>query len=322
MRKEDESEASPSSDESLLNSAIGYSIIFERMSDLQTFFAEVTSLVNAELEWLIPPTGTEPQSLRDAIRWSLFAGGKNFRPALVFAVGRSFGAADEMLVRTASAVEMIHTYSLIHDDLPSMDDDDLRRGREACHKKFGEATAILAGDALQVISFRAIADDARLSADTRIKLISRLARSAAKMVIGQQLDLEAEGRSVSIDDLERIHQNKTGALIGFSAEAGAIIGGAGESEFAAISTFAERLGLLFQITDDLLDVTQTTEELGKTAGKDSESQKATYPSVFGIHETEQLARKVHAQVVESISTLNGRGELLTQIADVILTRKS
>ena len=292
------------------------------MPDLQSFFSDVTSLVNAELDWLIPEVGEQPQSLRDAIRWSLFAPGKNFRSALVFAVGRVFDVADEKLVRTAAAVEMIHTYSLIHDDLPSMDDADLRRGRESCHRKFGEATAILAGDALQVLSFQAIAEDERLARDLRLTLILDLAKASARMVVGQQLDLEAEGRSVSIEELERIHRNKTGALIRFSAEAGALIGDADEQAFAAVSKFAERLGLLFQITDDLLDVTQTTEELGKTAGKDSEAEKATYPAVFGVAQAEELAKKVHADVVESISTLGERGRLLVEIADAILTRRS
>lgn len=292
------------------------------MSDLQSFFSDVTALVNAELDWLIPETGQRPQSLRDAIRWSLFAPGKNFRSTLVFAVGRVFDAPDELLVRTGAAVEMIHTYSLIHDDLPSMDDADLRRGRESCHKKFGEATAILAGDALQVLAFQAIAEDDRLSRDLRLRLMSILAKASAQMVIGQQLDLEAEGRTVTIEELEWIHRNKTGALIGFSAEAGALIGNADNSAFASISKFAERLGLLFQITDDLLDVTQTTEELGKTAGKDSEANKATYPAVFGIEKAERLAKQVHEEVVESISSLGDRATILVEIADAILTRKS
>ena len=148
------------------------------MSELDDLFADVTSLVDTELDRLIPEQCDPPQSLRDAIRWSLFAGGKHFRPVLVFAVGRAFGASDEKLVRTAAAVEMLHTYSLIHDDLPSMDDDDLRRGRETCHKKYGEATAILAGDALQALSFQVIAEDTRLPVATRIELISRLAQAA------------------------------------------------------------------------------------------------------------------------------------------------
>lgn len=292
------------------------------MPEIDDFFAEVTTLVDTELNWLIPAEGRQPQSLRDAIRWSLFGGGKHFRPALVFAVGRAFGASDRALVRTASAVEMIHTYSLIHDDLPSMDDDDLRRGRETCHKKFGEATAILAGDALQALSFQVISEDDRLSADTRIELVSKLAQAAAKMVVGQQLDLEAEGTNSSIEDIEHIHRNKTGALIRFAAEAGAIIGDADDADFRAISSFGEKLGLLFQMKDDLLDVTKTTAELGKTAGKDMAAAKATYPAIRGIDRTETLAKQVHRETKDAISSLGDRSTLLNQIADLILWRNS
>jgi geranylgeranyl pyrophosphate synthase len=217
---------------------------------------------------------------------------------------------------------MIHTYSLIHDDLPSMDDDDLRRGRETCHKKFGEATAILAGDALQVLSFQAIAEDALLSPETRIDLTSRLARAATKMVVGQQLDLEAEGRAVSMDEIENIHSKKTGALIRYSAEAGAIIGGADAESLTAVSAIGEKLGLLYQIKDDVLDLTQTTEVLGKTAGKDVTAGKATYPALSGIKHTELLAKEVHGSVIESIAALDRPGELLIRIADFMLSRKS
>ena len=292
------------------------------MSKLESFFTEVSTLVNAELDWLIPADGRKPQSLRDAMRWSLFGGGKHLRPALVLAFGRSFGASTDALVRTASAVEMIHTYSLIHDDLPSMDDDDLRRGRATCHKQYGEATAILAGDALQVLAFQAIAQDERLSPQTRLELVSKLASAAAKMVVGQQLDLEAEGREVSIEEIENIHRNKTGALIAYSAEAGAIIGGADSDVRESVSAIGEKLGLLFQIRDDLLDVTQTTEELGKTAGKDPATAKATYPAVRGIEQTERLASRVHAGIVEMISGLGVQDELLIEISQFILTRRS
>jgi geranylgeranyl pyrophosphate synthase len=292
------------------------------MPDLIEFFAEVTAQIDAELNWLIPAAGKQPQNLRDAMRWSLFAGGKHFRPALVFAVGRTFGAPDEKLVRTASAVEMLHTYSLIHDDLPSMDDDDLRRGRETCHKKFGEATAILAGDALQALSFQVIAEDERLSADIRLELVSKLAQAAAKMVVGQQLDLEAEGSAASLEEIEYIHRNKTGALIRFSAEAGAIIARASEEDRVSISSYGEKLGLLFQMKDDLLDVTKTTQELGKTAGKDTAAAKATYPAVRGIERTEVLAKEVHGEAKDAIATLGGRASLLNEIADSILTRNA
>ena len=229
------------------------------MNELRNLFAEVSTLVNAELDWLIASDGPGPRSLREAMRWSLFGGGKHFRPALLFAVGRALGAPDGKLVRTAAAVEMIHTYSLIHDDLPSMDDDDLRRGRETCHKKFGEATAILAGDALQVLAFQAIAEDAMLADGVRVELVRGLSRAAVKMVVGQQHDLESEGRSLELSEIESIHANKTGALIAFSANAGAKIAQATAEQVNAISDYAEGLGLLFQITDDLLDVTASTE---------------------------------------------------------------
>jgi geranylgeranyl pyrophosphate synthase len=290
------------------------------MNELRDFFAEVSTLVNGELDWLISSEGPGPRKLRDAIRWSLFGGGKQFRPALVFAVGRTLGAADEKLVRTAAAIEMIHTYSLIHDDLPSMDDDDLRRGRETCHKKFGEATAILAGDALQVLSFQAIAEDTKLSSETRIDLIQGLSRAAVRMVVGQQHDLESEGKSLTLAEIENIHVNKTGALIAFSANAGAKIAGADGEVGKAISDYAEGLGLLFQITDDLLDVTASTEELGKTAGKDEAAGKATYPSVLGVEATRAKIAEVRERIVSVLEKVPGDTSLLKSMGDFLVFR--
>ena len=292
------------------------------MSELDDFFTEVTALIDAELDWLIPENADPPQSLRDAIRWSLFGGGKHFRPALLIAVGRAFGAHDSSLKRTAAAVEMLHTYSLIHDDLPSMDDDELRRGRATCHTKFGEATAILAGDALQALAFQVIADDTSVPLNTRIDLVTGLAKAAASMVVGQQLDLEAEGKDIPLDEVELIHRNKTGALIKFSAEAGAILAGAEPDEMSAISKYGEQIGLLFQITDDLLDVTRTTEQLGKTAGKDIAADKATYPAARGIESARRLAEEVHGDAIRSIASLGRPVKLLILIADFILTRRS
>lgn len=292
------------------------------MSELDDFFSEVTRLIDAELDWLIPAEGDRPQSLRDAIRWSLFGGGKHFRPALLIAAGRAFGADDDKLKRTAAAVEMLHTYSLIHDDLPSMDDDELRRGRATCHKKFGEATAILAGDALQALAFQVIANDTNLSVTTRMDLVSGMAKAASQMVVGQQLDLEAEGKEISFEGVEQIHRNKTGALIRFSAEAGAIIGGADPANLTAISNYGERLGLLFQITDDLLDITRTTEQLGKTAGKDIAADKATYPSLYGIEQTRVLASQTHRDALSAIESLGDRAAKLRQIAEFIISRNT
>lgn len=294
------------------------------MPDLKTFFAECALAVDARLDALVPRASIEPSRLHAAIRWSLFAGGKRFRPALCLAVGETFGARRENLLQTAAAIEMIHTYSLIHDDLPAMDDDDLRRGRATLHKKFDEATAILAGDVLQTLAFQTIAEDDDLTAEFRLRLVSELARAAgtpAGMVAGQQLDLEGEGREISIENLENIHRRKTGAMISVAARAGAIVGGANESELEAISNYAANLGLLFQITDDLLDVTQTTEVLGKTAGKDSRAKKATYPAFYGLIETRRLAENIHADARRELKAVERETSLLSEIADFILTRE-
>jgi len=292
------------------------------MQTIAEFFNEVTETVNRELEWLIPASGPGPRGLRDAIRWSLFAGGKRFRPALVFASGRATGADDKSLVRTAAATELIHTYSLIHDDLPSMDNDDLRRGRATCHKKFGEATAILAGDALQALAFQAIAEDENLAFDVRVRLLSGLGRAAARMVSGQFLDLESEGQIVSLEATRTIHINKTGALIEFSVNAGAQIAGADDAQQRAIERFGSELGLLFQITDDLLDVTQPTAVLGKTAGKDLKTLKASYPNAVGISETRRLAETVYRAAVAASESLGSGGSLLAGIARFLLEREN
>ena len=296
-------------------------ILFLSMNKLEDFFAASQKAIDRALDEIIPNSETEPKRLFEAIRWSVFAGGKRFRPALLFAAGKTFGAAEEKLLKTAAAIEMIHTYSLIHDDLPAMDDDDLRRGRETCHVKFDEATAILAGDRLQALAFQVIAEDENLPAEIRVRLVGELANSAAKMVDGQSLDLEAEGKTISIERLEAIHQNKTGAMISVAARAGAIIAGTSEKELEAISDYASSLGLLFQITDDLLDVTQTTEVLGKTAGKDISAEKATYPAFYGIKETRELAARVHAETVAALKRIDRNTDLLRDLVDFILHRK-
>ncbi|MGC2236821.1 MAG: polyprenyl synthetase family protein [Pyrinomonadaceae bacterium] len=291
------------------------------MSDLETFFFESSRIIDEQLDELVPSVEAAPKRLHEAIRWSLFAGGKRFRPALVLAAGKVFGADENTLLRSACAIEMIHTYSLIHDDLPAMDDDDMRRGKATCHKKFDEATAILAGDILHAMAFQVIAEDKALPDKIRVKLISELARSAARMIDGQHLDLEAEGKIISIKDLETIHQNKTGAMICASARAGAIIAVASENDLQAISDYASSLGLLFQITDDLLDVTQTSEALGKTAGKDLTAEKATYPALYGLEEAQNLAEKVHAEAIEALNRIEKDTNLLRDLADFILQRK-
>lgn len=291
--------------------------------ELESLFASSRALVEVELNNLLPSSATAPEKIHQAIRWSVFAGGKRFRPALLLATGQAFSASTDELIRTACAFEMVHTYSLIHDDLPSMDDDDLRRGRPTCHVRFDEATAILAGDALQTLAFRTISEDERLSAETRIALISELTRAAATpegMVAGQALDMEAETRQVTGAQLEEIHRFKTGALIVAAARCGAIIGKATEDELAAVTSYGSHLGLLFQITDDFLDVTATAEDLGKTPGKDAQSNKATYPGLYGIEETRAAAINAHRAARDALDRIDRPTEVLRRIADYILNR--
>lgn len=294
-------------------------------SDLKTFLADCREAVNLKLDELVPSAETAPQILHQAVRWSLFAGGKRFRPALTLAVGESFGVEQAKLLRTASALEMIHTYSLIHDDLPAMDDDDLRRGLPTCHVKFDEATAILAGDVLQTLAFQAVAEDETLSPAVRVRLISEIACAAGTpsgMVAGQVFDLEGEKRTVSGAELEKIHRHKTGAMIVASARAGAIIGGVTERELDCVTTYAAQLGLLFQITDDLLDVTATAEDLGKTPGKDAKAEKSTYPALYGLEGAQTLARQTHQKCLKALQEIEKPTDRLRQIADYILERQS
>jgi geranylgeranyl pyrophosphate synthase len=291
--------------------------------ELDSLLAGSRALVELELNKLLPLSGTAPEKIHQAIRWSVFAGGKRFRPALLLEVVHAYSAPVEALIRTACAFEMVHSYSLILDDLPAMDDDDLRRGRPTCHVRFDEATAILAGDALQTLAFQTIAEDTGLEAATRIALITELAHAAATpegMVAGQALDMEGETRQVSGSQLEEIHRLKTGALIRAAARSGAIIGGANESELGAITSYGSYLGLLFQITDDFLDVTATAEDLGKTPGKDARSNKATYPALHGMEETRLAAIDAHRNACHALDQLDRSTDVLKKIADFILHR--
>ncbi len=290
---------------------------------MKSLFQDTVALIEVELNNLLPAAAAPPEKVHHAIRWSVFAGGKRFRPALVLATGEAFGATTKALIQTACAFEMIHTYSLIHDDLPSMDDDDLRRGRPTCHVRFGEATAILAGDALQTLAFRTIAEDENLDVTTRVALIAELARASGTpegMVAGQALDMEAEARQVNAAELEAIHRHKTGALIVAAARCGAIIGHATDAELNAVTAYGSHLGLLFQITDDLLDVTASAEDLGKTPGKDAESRKATYPGLYGIEDAREAAAKAHRAACEALDRIDRPTEALRSIVDFILNR--
>jgi len=294
-------------------------------SELSAQLARYREQVDARLDELIPEETNEPRSVNNAIRWSLFAGGKRFRPLLLLATGQSLGADASSLLDTACALEMIHTYSLIHDDLPAMDDDDLRRGRPTCHVRFGEATAILAGDALQALAFQTIAEDEKLQPSVRARLVAEVARAAATpdgMVAGQALDLEAESREVSHDELERIHRLKTGALIVAAARSGAIIADATRVELEAVTRYGAALGLLFQITDDLLDVTGSAEALGKTPGKDERSRKATYPALYGLDAATERASAAYQDACSALDTLERPMTLLRAIAQLILQRRA
>jgi geranylgeranyl diphosphate synthase, type II len=293
--------------------------------EVRDFFRQCRELTDARLDTLVPAESLEPKLVHSAMRWSLFAGGKRLRPALVLAAGRAFGALDRELLTAACALEMIHTYSLIHDDLPAMDDDELRRGRPTCHIRFDEATAILAGDALQTLAFQTVAEDEGLSAEVRVRVMSEVSRAAGTpggMIAGQAYDLAAESRDVTGTELERIHHHKTGALLRSAVRSGAIIAGASREELEAITLYGAQLGLLFQITDDLLDVTATAEDLGKTPGKDARARKATYPALYGIEASRERARAVHLEACAALEQLDRPVRLLQAIADFILERRT
>jgi geranylgeranyl pyrophosphate synthase len=292
---------------------------------LRSLLARYREQVDARLDHLIPEETREPESVHSAIRWSLFAGGKRFRPLLLLATGEALGASADVLLDTACALEMIHTYSLIHDDLPSMDDDSLRRGRPTCHVRFGEATAILAGDALQTLAFQTIAEDEKLKSEVRVRLVSEVARASGTphgMLAGQAQDLAAESRDVSEAELERIHRLKTGALITCAARSGAIIAGASETELGAVTRYSSALGLLFQITDDLLDVTASAKDLGKTPGKDARSRKATYPALYGLDATRERARLAYTEACNALAEIERPMPALRAIAQLILERRA
>jgi geranylgeranyl pyrophosphate synthase len=298
-----------------------------RAAEAREFLTRARAVVDARLDALVPGEGVAPVAVHAAVRWSLFAGGKRLRPALVLAAGETFGAPRESLLATACAFELVHTYSLVHDDLPSMDDDSLRRGRTTCHVRFGEATAILAGDALQSLAFQTIAEDEGLDPGLRVRVVAELARAAGTphgMVAGQGLDLAAESRAgVGADELDLIHERKTGAMIAAAARCGAIIAGAAAArELEAVTAYAARLGLLFQITDDLLDVTSTAEDLGKTPGKDARALKATYPALHGLEAARARARVVCEEACAALDAVERPTSLLRALALLTLERRA
>ena len=290
------------------------------------YLARRAEEVNEWLDRLVPSESTPPELLHRAMRYSLLAGGKRLRPALVLAAGESFGADTDDLMPAACAIEMIHTYSLIHDDLPAMDNDDLRRGRPTCHKAFGEAVAILAGDALLTQAFRVLAADSPArNAERQLRVIREVATAAGTveaLIGGQMADIESEGLKVDDSALEYIHRSKTGAMISASVVVGGTVAGASENEVERLREYGQRIGLAFQIADDILDVTSTSEQLGKTPGKDQAANKATYPAIHGIAGSEARARELVAEAVEIVSTLGLKTRTLEEIARFIIARTS
>jgi farnesyl diphosphate synthase len=265
-----------------------------------------------------------PDRLLDAMRYSVLGGGKRVRPLLVYASGELVDAADDALDAVAAAVELIHAYSLVHDDLPAMDDDDLRRGRPTTHRQFDEATAILAGDALQALAFEVLAADPALAArpEAQVKILAWLARAAgpAGMVGGQALDMAAEGRRIDERGLERIHRGKTGALIRASIMMPSELGHLRAEQRASLDVFASDIGLVFQIRDDLLEVEQDTATLGKNAGSDAGNDKSTYPSTLGVEGARQRAAETQQRAVGALRTLGERSDGLVWLSEFILNR--
>jgi geranylgeranyl diphosphate synthase type II len=292
--------------------------------ELGAYMKQRMAAVDAALDRFLPPESERPESLHKAMRYSVFAGGKRLRPVLVIAGAEAVGGTAERVMPTACAMELIHTYSLVHDDLPAMDNDDFRRGVPTNHKVFGEATAILAGDALLTLAFRLVADNARQTNTGALEVIVDIADAAGHggMVAGQVADLEAEGRQVGADTVDYIHAHKTGALIRTSLRVGAMLCGASAEQVRALSVAGADLGLAFQIVDDILDIVASSEELGKTAGKDQIQQKATYPAIHGIEPSRARAAFLIRDAEEALRVLGPRAEPIRALGHFILERKA
>jgi geranylgeranyl diphosphate synthase type II len=282
------------------------------------------ALTDAALEHLLPTASQRPTSIHQAMRHSVFAGGKRLRPILCIEAGRMIaGTVPAGIEELGAALEMLHTYSLIHDDLPALDNDDMRRGRPTSHKVFGEAIAILAGDALQTQAYEVLAR-LRCSAEARVWIIEEIARGTGTvdgMIGGQVVDLEAEHQKPDAATLEYIHRSKTAALITASVVSGGIYAGADDADVEQLRIFGKSIGLAFQIVDDILDVTQTSEQLGKTAGKDTAAEKATYPALFGIDESVKRADELIRQAAGALKSFGERAEILKALAGYLVERK-
>lgn len=292
------------------------------MSDLKTYLTQRCQIIDVALDQCIPSAETRPVSLHKAMRHSVFAGGKRLRPILTLAAAEACGGTIEKAMPSACAVECLHTYSLIHDDLPCMDDDDMRRGVPTCHIVFGEAIALLAGDALQALAFELTAQTPATSRHTAASLVSELARTAGSLhlVGGQVADLEGEQKKLPLDDLRFVHEGKTAALLTTSITLGAMSADATPEQLKALHDFGMATGLAFQIIDDILDVTQTSEKLGKSAGKDVASEKSTYPALLGLDASRAEAHRLTTAAHDALAIFGEKGTRLRELADYLLNR--
>ena len=290
--------------------------------NLSEYLANRQERIDHALRRLVPEESTQPESIHRAMRHSLFAGGKRIRPVLCMAAAETLSESPTGVESAACALELIHTYSLIHDDLPALDNDDLRRGRPTCHKVFGEAIAILTGDALLTLAFQVLSQ-LECDAERRVRLVKELSTAAGTvggMIGGQVSDLEGEGKPPDAGLLETIHRAKTGALLRASLRMGGIYAGADRDQFDALSCYGEHVGLAFQIVDDLLDVEQSSEALGKTAGKDAQQNKITFPAVYGLEESHRMAEQQRIAAHTALRPFGNRAERLRQLADLIVHR--
>jgi len=291
--------------------------------DFTDYLRSRCEFVDALLDRVIPTAETRPETLHRAMRHSIFAGGKRLRPVLCIAAAEACGGSKESAGFNACAVECLHTYTLIHDDLPCMDDDDLRRGVPTCHKVFGEGIAVLAGDALQALAFELITRTRATVRHSVGDMVAELARTSGSLhlVGGQVADVEGEGKRLPLEDLRFVHESKTAALLTSSIKLGAMTADSGEEKMAALERFGMAAGLAFQVIDDILDVTQTSEKLGKSAGKDQASEKSTYPSLIGLEASRDEAHRLTAVAHESLECFGPAGLRLRQLADYLLARE-
>ena len=291
--------------------------------DLKTYLADRAALVDAAMDAYLPTAKQRPSTIHEAMRYAIFAGGKRLRPVLSLAAAEACGGATADALAPACAVELMHTYSLVHDDLPAMDDDDLRRGRPTCHKVYGEGLAVLCGDALLTEAFLVLAQSPVTNRYSTRDYINELAETGGsrKLIGGQVMDLEGEGKKLTKRELVRIHEAKTAALLTTSLRLGAMTANATPSKLEALAKFGYNLGLAFQVIDDILDVTQSTEVLGKTAGKDQAVEKATYPSIIGLPASRREAAKLTQAAMAALKPFAKKGKRLEEIAGYLLKRE-